>query len=200
MSGYSFLLLFWAFWILSTFFMKKENARFKISAWLLTMIILFLPTFYIAGMKVSFASVFMLFTAYFIIIKEKKSTAAYSFLISNIVMLAFAGFQLMELYDPVWILFQRKWMLAVFIVYLISLLQKTLRLQIAVLLAGTVHGDFLYAIIVRRIMEYHVVSPVTLDVVAISLACILLFHGLKEASVVFDQYFKQQEREKQKIQ
>lgn len=91
-------------------------------------------------------------------------------------------------------------MLAVFIVYLISLLQKTLRLQIAVLLAGTVHGDFLYAIIVRRIMEYHVVSPVTLDVVAISLACILLFHGLKEASVVFDQYFKQQEREKQKIQ
>lgn len=200
MSGYSFLWFFWVFWILSTFFMRKENARYKISAWLLTMIILSLPAFYIAGMKVSFASVFMLFTAYFIIIKEKKSTAAYSLLTSYIVMLAFAGFQLMELYDPVWVLFQRKWMLAVFIVYLITLLQKGLRLQMAVLLAGTVHGEFLYAIIVRRIMEYHVASPVTLDVVAISLACILLFHGVKEASVIFDQYFKQQEREKQKIQ
>lgn len=200
MGGYSFFGTFWFFWILSTFFMRKENARFKISAWLLTMIILSSPAFYISGMKVSFASVFMLFTAYFIIIKENKSTAVYSFLTSYIVMLAFAGFQLMELYDPVWILFQRKWMLAVFIVYLISLLQKSLRLQIAVLLAGTVHGDFLYAVIVRRITEYHVASPATLDVVATSLACILLFHGLKEASVIFDQYFKQQGREKQKIQ
>lgn len=200
MSGYSFLWVFWAFWILSTFFMKKDKIRFKTSAWLLTMIILSFPTFTIAGMKFSFASIFMLLTAYFIIIKEKKRTAAYSFLTSYIVMPAFAGFQLMELYDPVWVLFQRKWMLAAFIVYLVLLLQKILRLQIAVLLAGTVHGEFLYAIIVRRIMEYHVASPVTLDVVAISLACVLLFHGLKEASVIFDQYFKQQEREKQKIQ
>lgn len=200
MDGFSFFWIFWIFWILSTFFMKKNNARLKISVWLLIVIILSLWKFPIAGIEVSLASIFMLFTAYSLIIRENKKTAAYSFFISYIVMLSFAGFQLMELYDPVWIIFHRKWMLAAFIIYLIFLLQKSLGLQIAVLLAGTVHGDLLYGIMVRRITEYHAVSLMTLDVVAISLAFILLFHGTKEASVIFDQYFKQLEREKQKTQ
>ena len=100
----------------------------------------------------------------------------------------------MELYDPVWVFFGRKWMFAAFLIYITVLLEKNIHLQIAVLLSGVIYGDILFAIIIRRIAEYHIGSFATMDVVAVSLAVLLVIQGLREASVIFDLYVKHQER------
>lgn len=197
MDGLYFYWIFWAFWIIAAFFMKKTLARMLLIQWILAAISLSVFSFSIAAIKVSLSALFLFFTALMAILATKEKKRPYSLFAVFIVTLAFAGFQLIELYDPVVFLFNRTWMMAAYLTLLVVLLEKDVRMQMAVLIAGAIYGDLLLAVLLRNIAEYHAGSLATLDVIALVLAVLYALHIFKEASFALEEQFKQLERGKQ---
>lgn len=197
MDGMLFYWFFWTFWTLSTFFMKKYGMRFYTSFWLLLAIIFSNKFIYLFGFNVSLAGLLMMGTAYWMMAKQSKSGGSYLFLTSFIVMLAYAAFHLFELFDPVWLLLNRRFMLSFVLAYLSISVQHGFWLRIMTLFLGAIHGEILYAVILKKFdFAYAIGSMMFLDVMAISLALIVTVSGLKKASAFFEQHFHHLEREK----
>lgn len=198
MDGFHFYWIFWAFWIIAAFFMKKTGTRRKLIQWILAVISLSVFSFSAAGIRVSFSALFLLFTALWFVLSTREKKRFYVFVAIFIVMLAFAGLQLIELYDPVVFLFNRSWMLSAILTVLIVLLEKDVCVQMAALLSGVIYGDLLFAVLLRDIAEYEAGSLATLDVIALTMALLYSLHLIKETSYALEAHFKQWEKEKQK--
>lgn len=200
MEGFIFFWLFWIFWICSTFFMSKKELRLKISIGILVAISLSMNSITIFQVEISLTNLFLLILSYFIMAKLKGKTRNYLFITSFIIMLAYTTFHLYELFDPVWVIFNRYMMLSLLLAYLTILLQSDLHLRVITLLCGAIHGDILYSLILRKFsLTYSSGSFAFLDVIAISIALLLMISGFKRVSVYFEHHIKQQlEREKQK--
>ena len=113
MEGLYFYWLAWIGWIWVTFIMDKKNpARIKVAIWLLAVI-------FTAPYKVNILSYDIYLSAFTIVLflfietkRLKPGAFLYSFISSFIIMLAYTSFLLFELFDPVWVLFDRKIMIA----------------------------------------------------------------------------------------
>lgn len=198
-EGFSFYWLFWMFWTMSTFFMRKSARRWKLSMWLLVAIILSLNSVKLFHIEISMTCLFMLFTAYMMIAKEKKKVMCFIIISSFIVMLAYVSFHLFELVDPVWLMIDRKWMLSILLTYLVVILHNGFYQRMVALLCGMVHGDVVYSLVILKYsLRYEIGTLSFLDVVAISTVFILILEGIKKVSAFFDQHFNQLTREKQK--
>jgi hypothetical protein len=172
MEGLYFYWLGWLGWIWATFFMDKKNpARMKMAVWLLASI-------FAASLNISLfffdinLSAFIIALFLFIETRAKRTGAfLYLFTSSFIIMLAYTSFLLFELYDPVWVLFDRRIMIAAGGVYLVLLLQKKKGNRSLSLIAGFLQGEILYSAILGNFkFPYQVSSLAFLDVLIISLA------------------------------
>jgi hypothetical protein len=151
------------------------------------------------GFNVSLAGLLIMGTAYWMVAKQSKSAGSYLILTSFIVMLAYAAFHLFELFDPVWLLIDRRFMLSFVLAYLSISVQNGFWFRIMTLFLGAIHGEILYAVILKKFdFAYSIGSMLFLDVMAISLALIVTVSGLKKASAFFEQHFHHLEREKHK--
>jgi hypothetical protein len=172
MEGLFFYWLAWMAWIWATFFMDKKNpVRTKIAVWLLAAIIAapYKTNIFTFELHLSAAAITMFL---FLETKQKRIGAFfYLFLSSFIIMLAYTSFLLFELYDPVWVLFDRKIMIAAVGFYLAILLQKNKYSRALALISGLLQGDILYAAILKTFnFPYPISSLAFLDVLLISLA------------------------------
>lgn len=200
MEGFIFFWLFWIFWIGTTFFMSRESKRLKISIWLLLTIILSIHSITIFGIEVALSSLFILFTTYYLIGKQNKKLSIYLFISSFLIMLAYTTFHLFELYDPVWVIFNRSVMLSMLLVYIAVLLHFDVTHRILSTLCGAVHGDILYSLLLRKVSLAHPIGLwAFLDIIAISAILLMGISGFKKLSIYFENHIKHLEREKQKL-
>lgn len=201
MEGFLFFWISWAFWILATFFMKRSgNERLILSIWLLLFIIISENSLSVFGLHISYASIFLFTTCFFYLAKVNRKVTLYIFLCTFIIMLAYASFHIFELFDPVWLIFPRYWMLSVILVVLSIVLQKKKFLRFFIMLLGSIQGDFLYAIILTKYsFPYLIGSFVYLDVVAISACLLAIWNGFELIADLFAKYYSQSEKEKQKL-
>lgn len=199
MEGIYFYWLFWLFWILSSFFMNRGQKRFKISLCLLIAIILSVNSVNLLNFEISMTTVFVLLVTYSAIAKQTTGRRLYVIITSFIVMISYATFLLFELYDPVWVILDRSWLLAALLAYLVIIMHEHTEQRVISLIAGVIHGDVLYSILLRKFsFPYTIGSMQFLDVMALCLAFLLIISGFNFVSVFFEQYFSQQEGEKQK--
>lgn len=199
MEGFIFYWLFWTFWVIVTFFMNKKSERLRLSMWLLLTIVFSNYSVTIFNINFSLSSLFILLTSYFLIGKQNRLRGIYLLITSFIVMLAYVTFHLFELYDPVWLIFNRQFMLAVILVYLALLLHSDLKQRLLTILSGVVHGEILCALILRRFTDMYTIGTFAfLDCIAITVAILLAVSGLRKVSVYFENHIKHLEREKQK--
>ncbi|TKC19731.1 YphA family membrane protein [Robertmurraya kyonggiensis] len=199
MEGIFFYWLFWMFWVMATFFMEKNKLRLKISIGILMAITLSTFSFPFLGNEFSYTSVFLLITFFIWIARQSFKKGSYMLITSFILMLSYSVFQLFELFDPVWLIFDRTIMLSILMAYLSILLHGNLELRILSLVSGCIQGDILYSFILRKLTFPHSVGDYAfLDVVSISIALLLVASGFKKLSIYFESHFKQFEREKQK--
>lgn len=199
MEGFFFFWLFWIFWILSTFFINNKKIRVQVSILILLAIIFSVHNFLILDFSISITGLFFLFASYFLIARQSKGSISYLFVTSFILMLAYATFHLFELFDPVWLIFNRNIMLSLILAYLTILLQNDLYVRIITLVCGTIHGDILYSMILRRFSFPHDVgSFIFLDTIAITITILLVVSGFRKISAYFENHIKHLEREKQK--
>lgn len=199
MEGFMFYWLFWIFWILTTFFMNKQRERVFLSLWLLLAIILSIHSVTLLNITISLSGILILLTSYFMMGRQKGFTGIYIIITTFMMMLAYTTFHLFELYDPVWLIFNRQFMLAIILTYLALLLHHNFRLQVLTVLAGSVHGEILNALIFQRLNPMPTIGAYTfLDCVAMTTAVLLAISGFKKVSFYFETHIKHIEREKQK--
>lgn len=152
MSGFYYLIFLWSVWIISTFIMSKQNnIRSRLAVLSLLLLILFPYTIKLFTMTIQLPSLVMLgicFYYFSILSFVKKMYMGVSILI---MMSGFCGVLLLELYDPVWMFFDRRLLLAGFLFLLSKLLfSQSLYSQIICTTAGTLQGEAIYSLILKK--------------------------------------------------
>lgn len=200
MEGLIFFWVSWGFWVIATFFMQRSARRLKITVWILMMIIASPYVISIFEFKISLSGVFLFGTLFYLASQIERLKFAYLFICSFIIMLAYVSFQLFELFDPVWLLFPRNWMLAVLIVSLTIILQGNKYFRIIIVMLGSIQGEFLYALILQKYSFPYIIGSFSfLDVTALSVGLLTMWNGIEFLTTFFDNQFNELEREKHKL-
>ncbi|WP_264738412.1 hypothetical protein [Cytobacillus firmus] len=201
MEGLIFYWISWMVWIMATFFMDRNNKyRFLLSAWILFFIILSPWTLKIFNVETSIGGLFLLISLYIFAGRLKKLRKFYFLFCAFILMMAYVTFHLFELFDPVWVIFSRNWMLSVLLVYMAVLLQKNRMLRLPLILLGGIQGEVLYALVLKQFsFPYTIGSLAFLDIMAISVSISAVWIAVQWAVKYIEASFKHFEREKQKL-
>ncbi|MCS0672257.1 hypothetical protein [Cytobacillus firmus] len=201
MEGLIFYWISWMVWIIATFFMDRNNKyRFLLSAWILFFIMLSPWTLKIFNVETGIGGLFLLVSLYIFAGRLKKLSKLYFLFCAFILMMAYVTFHLFELFDPVWVIFSRNWMLSVLLVYLAVLLQKNRMLRLPLILLGSIQGEVLYALILKQFsFPYTIGSLAFLDIMAISVSISAVWIAVQWAVKYIEANFKHFEREKQKL-
>lgn len=113
MSGIIFLFFLWSLWIVSTFMLHKENpARLPIAALSLLLLVFSSVSFSVKSITVNGAVILLMTGSCMVISKWPFIKKAYFVFSALTVMVGYAGSYLLELYDPVWVLIDRKLILS----------------------------------------------------------------------------------------
>ncbi|MCM3586489.1 hypothetical protein M3182_12165 [Mesobacillus maritimus] len=170
MEGAMFYWFAWLGWVWATFFLSRDNPyRLKIAFWLLLLMISSPYRIELLGIELQITAIILMGIS-LVELAILRNRIFYSvFLSSFIMMLAYVSFLLFELFDPVWVIFDRKWMIAIGGVLLASVLQSHKRLQVLSLGTGMLLGEIFFSFYMKKLsFTYAVASPVFLD--ALSLA------------------------------
>lgn len=200
MEGALFYWVGWALWVYLTFMLDKKNPyRLKLSIIILVLLFLSSIQFRIGSMDIYAGGLFLLITSYVFFSQEKRGAIIYFFICSLIVSIAYVSFHLFEIFDPIWIIFNRKWMMAIAFGYLALLLQKTLKGRLLIIISGTIHGEFLYAYTLSKFpFPYTIANLEYLDVCALMTALLIGWSVLENAGTYIQNHQHFFEKSKQK--
>ncbi|WHY84458.1 hypothetical protein QNH39_17565 [Neobacillus novalis] len=200
MEGIMFYWICWAFWVYMTFILHKQNTyRLKMSIMVLTVIILSNYHFSIGSFELHASGIFLLVVSYVFYSQEKLGAIFYFFICSLIVSIAYVTFHLFEIFDPIWVIFKKEWMMGICFGYLAILLQKTLKGRLLIIVSGTMQGEFLYAYILNKLQfTYSVGALAYLDICSLIAALLAGWSFLENAGSIFQNHFHFFEKAKQK--
>ncbi|CAM4062439.1 hypothetical protein [Mesobacillus thioparans] len=159
MEGLYFYWLAWIGWIWVTFIMDKNHRhRQKWALWLLAVIIAAPYKVDILFFELHMSAVPIAMFIFFETRRKKTGSFLYLFLTSFIIMLAYTSFLMFELFDPVWVLFDRNIMLGATGFYLAILLHKEKHDRLLALLTGFLQGDIIFSVVLSRFNFPHAVA------------------------------------------
>lgn len=201
MDGLIFFMIFWFCWIITTFFYSKINPdRFFFSAWTLVAILISNTFVHINGVLINLTGLWMMITGFLYGAKLPWKHLLYFMLSSFIIMLSTVCFLLFELFDPVWVLIKREWLMAIIISFVTWLLESKKKQRLVILMLGMIQGELLYAIILLKYPFYYPVSSLPfLDALAISIAFIIILNIVESLAEYFDKYFHSTEKERERL-
>ncbi|MGE8204344.1 YphA family membrane protein [Heyndrickxia sp. NPDC080065] len=187
MSGFYFIFFLWNVWIFSTFILNKQN---KLRIWLafysLILLILFPYKVNLFTITFQIPSLVILTVSYYYLTTLSFLKKMYMIISIFIMMTGFSGFLLLELYDPVWVLVDRRILLGG-LVFLISqlLLSRSIYSQIICSLLGTLQGEIIYSLILKKWgFPYIVGSSEYLDVCSVFLSLIIVWSFINHVSTI----------------
>ncbi|MFS1518146.1 hypothetical protein V1503_17090 [Bacillus sp. SCS-151] len=198
MEGQFFYWFFWSLWVIATFCLNKSTKRLMIAIVALLTIILSVSTLKNDSMSVSYSYVMLLVVCYAVISKKRWNQQIYTFISMITITFAYVSFHLFELFDPVWVLFDRKWMLTIPLVYVTFMLAKNAKDRVVLFVTGLCHGELLYFIILQRFNFYYEIGSLNfLDVVSIGLFLIMSWAAFEYFTKYFDLLIHKNIKEKQ---
>ncbi|MCM3692857.1 YphA family membrane protein [Neobacillus niacini] len=200
MEGSLFYWILWLFWVSITFFMNKQNLyRAKLAACILVIIILSNVHFTVGSFQFFASGLFLLLLSYIIFSKKKLGSLLYAFICSFIVTISYVTFNLFFIFDPVWVVFQKEWMLGFCLSCLAIILQKSLKDRLLIMVSGTMQGEILYAFYLSKFdFSYPIGAIPYLDVSALTLLLLVCWSALENAGTFFQNHFHFLEKGKQK--
>ena len=198
MEGIFFYWIAWMVWVYSTFMLKKSNFRLSVSIIVLVLIIVSPYSIYLGIFEINVTIIAFLIICSALLVKKTTIQKVYLLVCTLTITIAYVSFLLFELFDPVWLFIDRKWMLAFILVYLASMLIKDRKIRVICVVLGASQGELLYGFILSHFrFEYVIGSMGYLDVTAISSAIIVLWLGVENLAQYFDIYFNKTSKEKQ---
>jgi hypothetical protein len=200
MEGAIFYLVFWSLWVYLTFILSKQNPyRLKLSAMILMIIIVSNNQFSIGKFEFYYSGIMLLLFCYLFLGQEKLNVIIYQLISSLIVSIAYVSFHLFEIFDPIWIIFNKDWMLGICLGFLAIVLQQTLKGRLLIVVSGTMQGELLYAYILSKFQfPYPIAAFAYLDVCSLVVVLLLVWSLLENAGTIFQNYFHFWEKGKQK--
>ncbi|WP_338470105.1 hypothetical protein R4Z10_15010 [Niallia sp. XMNu-256] len=201
MNGLLFYWIFWMGWVITTFFYSKNHHdRLILSAWILVSIMLSTSSVLVGSLEISGSGLFMLLTTYLTISRLDLKPLLYVLFSVFILMLVTACFHLYELFDPVWLMMKREWLLAIILTCTTLLLIQDKRLRMIAVTMGSIHGEILYSLLVAKYsFSYPVATLYSLDPYALSISFLVGWNGLELVASYFDKQVDSIEKEKQKL-
>jgi hypothetical protein len=199
-EGSVFYWVCWSVWVIFTFIINKQNPyRLKITAFILVLLILANFHCTIAGFNFNMGGLFLLFLSYSLTYKKQVKTITYFFICSFIVTIAYVSFRLFEISDPVWIIFNKDWMIGIICCFLAILLQKRLKDRLLIIASGTMQGEILYGYMLDKYdFSYLIGSLDYLDIFSCSAVLLIGWSCLENASFYFENNFNIGQKGKQK--
>lgn len=200
MEGSMFYWIFWVFWVYITFFMQKQYLyRTKLAAFILIVIILSSVHFKVMNIEFYASGLVMLLLSYILFSKKKLASLLYAFICSFIITISYVTFHLFVIYDPVWVIFQKEWMLGVCLSCLAIFLQTSLKDRLLIIISGIIQGEILYAFYLRKFeFTYPIGSISSLDVSSLTVLLLVSWSILENAGPFFQNHFQLFEKGKQK--
>ncbi|MDC2865946.1 MULTISPECIES: YphA family membrane protein [unclassified Bacillus (in: firmicutes)] len=193
MEGGYFYLLAWMGWVITTFFLKKDTVRFKISAVILLFIICSQTVISFAFITISVNAFLLAGISFIGIAAYSVWKKVYTILCALIIAMLYASFSLIELYDPIWIVVDRTWMLSSILVYTSVLLHRDRLLRIWGLYVGALQGELFVAFILKTFnFPYQLGSLQFFNMIAVSTMFCSLLYGIGKI-VTYTEQFKQKQ-------
>ncbi|WP_445492180.1 YphA family membrane protein [Niallia sp. 03133] len=201
MDGALFYWFTWIFWIITTFFMKKENKnRLPYSICLLAAIIASPYQASVWGYTVSWLLLFILGAMFIYMACLKKAVLFYFFLCVFIFMIVYCTFQFLAVLDPIWVIIDQNWMAAIVLMILARLLYSAPSKQIATIIFGSITGDILYGVLLKQYNFYYVIGALKFfDCLFICIAGITVIYSCKAFLAKWEHHIYIMEKEKQKL-
>lgn len=198
MDGSYFYFLMWMGWIVTTFFLKKDEMRWKISAGILTLIICSQITVSIASFVISINAFILGGISFLGIALYSIWKKIYAVLSGLIIAMLYTSFHLLEVYDPIWIVIDRTFMLSGALVYASILLHRDRVLRLCSLYAGALQGEILVTFIFRRLhFPYEFGSLTFLDIMAVSTLFVMMASYIVKVSAYKERFRKKHVKERQ---
>lgn len=198
MEGSYFYFVAWMGWIVTTFFLGKDEIRWKVSAVILIFIICSQITVSIASVTVSVNALIVGVISFLGIALYSIWKKIYALLSALIIAMLYTSFHLLEVYDPIWIVINRTWMLSGALVYASILLHRDRLLRLCSLYAGALQGEILVTFIFGRLhFPYEFGSLTFLDIIAVSTLLITVMFYIVKASSYRGQFRKKHVKERQ---
>jgi hypothetical protein len=200
LEGAIFYWVCWAFWIYFTFILDKQNPyRLKLAAIVLIVLILSNVKFAVGPFEIQASGLFILGISYLFLNQEKRGAIIYFFICSFIVSIAYVTFHLFEIFDPIWIIFKKEWMMGIVLWYLAILLQKTLKGRLVIIFAGAMQGEILYAFILNKFQFPYLIGAFAyLDVSVLTALLLVGWSALENAGTLLQNHFHFLGKAKQK--
>ncbi|GHH98172.1 YphA family membrane protein [Neobacillus kokaensis] len=200
MEGAVFFWFFWAVWVYVTFILEKQSPyRLKLAVIVLVVIIFSNSYFMVGRLQIAWSGLILLFFSYSFLVNEKHRIIIFHSICSLIISIAYASFHLFEIFDPIWIIFKKEWMISICMWYLAIVLQKKLKGRLIIAVSGTMQGEFLTAYILYKLqIPYTVGAFPYLDVCSLIAVLLVSWSILENAGTYLQNHFPFLEKEKQK--
>jgi hypothetical protein len=200
MEGSLFYWCLWLFWVYITFFMNKQNPyRTKLALLILVVIIFSNLHFKILNFEFYGSGLLLLLLSYIILSKNKLGSLLYAFICSFIITISYITFNLFVIYDPIWVIFQKEWMMGICFSCLAIFLQNTLRGRLLIIVSGTMQGEILYAFYLNKFeFSYSIGTTAYLDAFSIIILLLVSWSILENAGTFFQNHFHFLEKGKPK--
>jgi hypothetical protein len=192
-EGILFYAIAWCGWIIETFFMDKSVERTWRAFFILVLIISSCSYITVASLQISASCIFLVVGVLWQLSSKGWWSAFYLILCAGSLGMLYAVFHIIEIYDPVWIVIERTWLLSALLVYIICLIARQTGTRILVLCFGGVLGELLLGIFLYPIgFHQEIGSPGFLDVIACAFASICCIHCVKKC-FIYVPLFKQKQ-------
>jgi len=124
----------------------------------------------------------------------------YSLLSALIIAMLYTSFHLLEIYDPIWIVVDRVFLLSSALVYASVLLHGDRILRLCSLYVGMLQGELLVTFIFRKLnFPYDYGSLAFFDIVAVSTLFMAVLFWIAKASVYMEQFKRKTRKRKARV-
>lgn len=200
MDGSTFYFVAWIGWIIVTFFMKKDSIRWKLGACILIFIIFSPLHVTIVSFTVSVNALLLCIISFIGITLYSIWKKLYGLLSALIIAMLYTSFYLLEVYDPIWIVVDRLFLLSSVLVYASVLLHGDRILRLCSLYIGMLQGELLVTLIFRKLhFPYDYGSLAFFDIVAVSTFFMAILFWIAKASVYMEQFKRKTRKRKARV-
>ncbi len=176
MTSVVFIFLLWAVWVIATFLLEKNNPyRAPIAIVSLLLLISYPIQLYVFKLPLHGAILLLLLTGYILAARLSFFKQIYLSIAIVTTTLGYAGLHLVEMYDPIWVLIDRRVILSTFLFALSWLLSRTSFVERYIIcVVGSIHGEFSYAVfLLSWDMHYYIGAKGYMDTFAYTIIALV---------------------------
>ncbi|OZM57260.1 hypothetical protein CIB95_07290 [Lottiidibacillus patelloidae] len=176
-DGILFLWLAWIIWVVATFLFRRSKERYLITVVALLSIIFSHTYVELPYLTINIAMLFLMLLGCYIVAKSTILQRCYLFIVSSILMMAYVAILAIHLFDPVWFLLNKKFVIVILCSFILLLLCRDMKQGLAVLFIGVNVGDIIFSLVIYNIHLVTFQQPLfALDVISLSITFTYIFN------------------------